>query len=71
VTWQKVALTLGAIAILAATWMFRWSDPVQKGEGSAFVIDRWTGDVWLFYSSGNGAMKAKVTADFTKEMSPK
>lgn len=68
---SKVSLILGALAILAAAWMFRWSTPVQKGDGAAFVIDRWTGDMWLFYSSGSGAMKAKVTADFTKEMSPK
>lgn len=47
---SKVALILGALAILAAAWMFRWSDPTPPaGSGGSYVLDRATGQWWLIY----------------------
>ncbi len=57
-TWQKVALILGALAISVAAWLSRWGEPVQISSG-AYVLDRATGQWWLMY--GDTMMRVKPT----------
>lgn len=58
--WPKAALILGLFAIVTASWLARWSDPVPVGS-AIYILDRATGDVFLI--GGDQTIKVKPPED--------